>query len=300
MQNKNKNKNLGSSETIREASQKNFFQAYIPYSPKHRRLNFTFLEWFIGFFEGEGNFESWDDKGKIKFAAQLTQNDEVLLRNIRTQLGFGRIVNITANDGKKYPQLRFDNRQNLLRLIHLFIGNIRLKKVQASFLPWAHSICEDFNTEFPINLEGIANQPLSFNNAWLSGFFQADGQFNAQYLKDRGYQKGYLVTLSAYIEKKQELEFLQEFSSLFGGFLQLRNTKKSIYRVTIGTEFKCLIDYINRFPLRGKKKITQNRWIRLVNYIEKYDLPKPGTKTFNSFLHLVKKVNACSRICSKK
>lgn len=291
----NNNKNLGSSETIREASQKHAFQAYIPYCPQHRLVDIQFLQWFIGFFEGDGNFQLWEQDGKLRFAAQLTQKDEILLRNLRTELGFGRIVYITANNGKKYPQLRFDTRQNLLALVHLCAGNLRLKKVQARFLPWAESICKHFNKQVPVNLEGLAQQPLSLENPWLSGFFQADGGFYAQYRKDTRYQKGYRIALRAYIDQKEEIEFLQEFSKILGGHVQLRSAEKSHYRSTIGTGFQPLVEYFTRFPLRGKKKIAQSRWVSLVNYMENYELPEPDTKSFYRLIRRVKHVNACSR-----
>lgn len=288
-----KNKNLGSSETTREASITNTFGAYAAYCPRHRKLDPAFLEWFLGFLEGHGCFLFWHDGPRLKFAIRITQSDQALLHNIRTQLGFGRVGQISANQGKVYAQLTFETRESILALLHLCAGNLRLTKTQARFSTWAEKVCQRFNIEMPVNPKGFANQPISLETAWLSGFFQADGGFNAQYRTDTRLRRGYRVTLRAYLDQKGESEILTEISRLVGGFISCRNQDVSYFRLTIGTEFQPLVDYLAKFPLRGRKKIAQSRWIRLVNYLANYDLPEPESKSHARFLRLVRNVNAC-------
>ena len=52
----------GSSETTREAF---CFDLYFRYKPQHKKkTQIRFLEWFIGFSEGDCTFHTWLDKGK--------------------------------------------------------------------------------------------------------------------------------------------------------------------------------------------------------------------------------------------
>lgn len=298
-----KNYFLGSSETTREASishQKNAFSLYQPFCPQHRVFDPLFLEWFVGFLEGDGNFQMWQDGGRMRFAIQIIQKDEQLLRNLRTELGFGRVGEISANHGKKYPQLRFEKRQDILAFLHLCAGNLRLSKTQARFQTWAVQVCQHFNISMVVNPHGLSQQPVSLESPWLSGFFQADGGFNSQYRVEKkrckgGFNtvEGYRVALRAYLDQKGEEKILRELAQLLGGFVYCRNKEKCYYRLTIGSKFQPLVDYLTRFPLRGRKKIAQSRWIRLVNYLKTYELPEPGTKSFNRFLRLVQNVNTC-------
>lgn len=92
--NKNQPFNLDSSETTREAP----FYKLQKYRPQHIKTNdVTFLEWFIGFSEGDGCFLVSDQKTRCSFI--IVQKDISLLYKIRTCLGFGNI-NIYTQKGQ--------------------------------------------------------------------------------------------------------------------------------------------------------------------------------------------------------
>lgn len=293
-----KKKPIGSSETTREASiysNKNAFLAYIPHCPQHKKIDPVFLAWFIGFLEGDGNFQDWLDNGSLRFAVRITQKDELLLHSIRTQLGFGKIAFVTANNGIPYPQLGFESKQNIIALLHLCAGNLRLRKVQVRFHAWAEKVCEKFQFPMPSNPQGLANQSLSLEDSWISGFFQADGGFHAQYRSDKSYHVGYRVALRAYFDQKHEQELLTEIATVLGGSVKPRKRGSEYFRLNIGTDFDTLITYLTRFPLRGGKKIAQSRWFRVYNYLQTHELPEIGTKSHKRFKRLVDNVNEYQR-----
>ena len=68
--------NTQSSSIIRESS---------------RDINFdsAFINWFIGFTEGDGSFVRWLETNKISFV--ITQKDPKVLYYIKNNLGFGKI-----------------------------------------------------------------------------------------------------------------------------------------------------------------------------------------------------------------
>ena len=89
--NTNQPSNIGSSETIREALQ---FDDYTKLGqPEHiPNVDKSFLEWFIGFTEGDGSF----DQSKLAFI--INQKDPKLLFKIKKKLGFGSVYE-TSNPG---------------------------------------------------------------------------------------------------------------------------------------------------------------------------------------------------------
>jgi hypothetical protein len=111
--------NLGSSETTREAPlhQSFYFDYYFDHcKPEHIKSNdSTFLEWFIGFCEGDGSFITSKEKGYFI----INQKDIKLLYKIRTSLGFGCVFSYIQND-QTYGRYVVQSRKHCERLAHLF------------------------------------------------------------------------------------------------------------------------------------------------------------------------------------
>ena len=77
---------IGSSETIRKTT----FNLYT-YKGKlvnhKKRVNQDFLQWFIGFIEGDGSFIV--SKNRLSFI--INQKEERILYHIKTYLGVGKV-----------------------------------------------------------------------------------------------------------------------------------------------------------------------------------------------------------------
>jgi hypothetical protein len=97
-----------------------------PYSP-------DFLEWFVGFSEGDGSFHT-SKNGTISFL--LKQADLAVLEKIRAHLGFGSITTKTH-----FPHIKVFRvyRRDFLKIeISLFNVNLLLKKTTVQFSRWVH------------------------------------------------------------------------------------------------------------------------------------------------------------------
>jgi hypothetical protein len=111
------------------------FKEILHWIPQHRKptqSSTEFLSWFLGFTEGDGSFVI-DAKNKRLFFT-ITQRDESLLQNIRTELGFGLICNVN-----KFPEMKrytVTHRSQIELLIHFFNGNLFLKKTTTRFSQW--------------------------------------------------------------------------------------------------------------------------------------------------------------------
>ena len=58
----------------------------------------SFLEWFVGFTEGDGSFIV-NSRGNVTFVVTQHSKNKYILNNIRDQLGFGNVIRqgITTN-----------------------------------------------------------------------------------------------------------------------------------------------------------------------------------------------------------
>jgi hypothetical protein len=291
--------NEGTSETIREAisfllkiqkklNNSNFdFTDYASVQPQHiQNLDHSFLIWFIGFVEGDGSFWTRDsnigtsffiNKKTKRAEFEITQKIENIqtLKYIRTKLGFGRVLTFEKN-GFSYCRFYTSKKENIIRFIFLFNGNLILEKRREQFLSWLKELNFSWGLDIqpkPFSLE------ISLENSWLSGFSDADAGFYTNVKTNfRGSKKpkggfyGKFIT-KFYITQKEELHALQQILHLF------ESTNK-IATVTNGKTSVCynrieilnikssekIFQYFEKFPLKTKRKIDYSRWVRVHSY----------------------------------
>ena len=271
----------GSSETTREAF---CFDLYFQYKPQHKNIiKIQFLEWFIGFSEGDCTFHTWVDRGKKRAGFTIDQQDCKVLYWIKKELGFGRVLAC-----KKGWRFQVWDKRGLLRLYCIFYGNLVLNKRHLKFQKYTNFLI--FPTDFSIPITSC-NQAakntlsgsnfISLDNAWLAGFWQADGGFYAWAKFDLTH-----IILRAYITQKAEAAALQQIAIVIHGnektplgvrfyrtlsILENKKTKTQYNRVEFASQ-ACLLQiffYFKKFVLVGEKKRTFLRWKRIWEIREK-------------------------------
>jgi len=128
---------FGSSETTRKAPLLENFYKY-GHPPHVPRISECFLEWFIGFFEGDGSFISYSEKKtskNIRLKAYILQKEKKIITTIQQTFGFGNISSNEKN-GMIYWRWTAESKTALERLAFLFSGNLILPKRQVQFLKW--------------------------------------------------------------------------------------------------------------------------------------------------------------------
>ena len=259
-------KTTGSSETPRETTLKDLdFTAYIDaYHPRTQGQENVrqFLQWFVGFSEGDGSFIVTTNN-RLMFIC--TQNDKPLLQKMRTRLGFGKV----SAAGKYWRYIVADQR-GVARLITLFNGNLHLEKTNRRFRNW-------LNAYNAINGNAIEYAQRAFpcheNSSWCSGFIEAEGCFNAQRIVDSRYSLGYRVRLRFVCDQQGErpvLQGIQQF--LCAGSVSRRISEDGVddmWRLWSWSlaSHRVLQRYLSAHPLRGKKGRAALRFFRLHSYI---------------------------------
>lgn len=120
----------------------------------------SFNEWLAGLIDAEGCFQL-SKKGYASFEIVMEIRDKHCLYLIKQK--FGGAVKVRS--GLNHLRYRLHHKSGLLLLINSVNGLIRnpVRMLQLG------KICDKYE------LELIYPEPLTYNNGWLSGFFDSDG-----------------------------------------------------------------------------------------------------------------------------
>lgn len=265
---------LKSSETIREAPlylSKSFcFKAYfMHFKPQHiKSINIQFLEWFIGFSEGDGSFIVSDERNYFI----INQKDLKILYKIKKNLGFGQVFKYTQNNNI-YGRYVIQDQLNCKRLAYIFNGNLVLEKTNIRFKCWLKSL----------NIQPLEKKrTLKLDNAWLSGFIDGKGCFSAKLRKDSDYKLNLRVERRFIINQKGELPIFSSLKILFKSNARIQKIIQNnitYYRFELKSmqSTQLLLNYLEKFPCQGEKKITIIRYRRINGYMKRKEhLTKKG------------------------
>lgn len=265
--------NLGSSETTREApldqtlTFDEYFEHYQPKSLKTR--DSLFLEWFIGFSEGDGSFIT--STNRCYFI--INQKDIKVLYKIRKKLGFGQVFSYTQKN-QSYGRYVVQDFKNCRRLASIFNGKLVLTKTNDRFQLWSQVL--NFNA---LKSKG----QVHLTNAWLAGFIEAEGCFYARVRKHSRMKTGYQVVRKFIIGQQNEPSLLLTLQALLKSKTKIQIIQKEdnnfYYRLEICSleSNDILLNYLRKFPCLGQKKINTLVYQRLSAYIvrkEHLDLNK--------------------------
>lgn len=231
-----------------------------------------FNQWLAGLIDGDGYLGLTEGKYPI---CEITVGieDEKMLRKIQNKFG-GSIRPKSGNNSYRY---RLSNRPAMIALINAINGNIRNSKR----LPQLHKLCLNLNI---LVLDPI---PLTIDNAWISGFFDADGTNNIHYYDKKGL-KNVCPQLFISISNKYlaDVECIQK---VLGGAIYYDKACNGYYKWMITNQDNHMIwyNYILSnltFSLKGTRSYKIKRYYELYN-AEAY---MPNSPLYNSWKHFEK------------
>ena len=139
---------------------------------------------------------------------------------------------LKLRSGVKAIRYRLHHKSGLLLLINSVNGLIR----NPNRMVQLNKICDKYNINF------IYPKPLTYNNGWLSGFFDADGTVS---INRSNYQ------LSISISQKDPY-LLAPLIDLYGGKVYIDNSSFKWYVTRKELIFK-LLEYFKKYPSRSAK-----------------------------------------------
>jgi len=253
----------GTSETTREITENKFdFSLFLAHHlPLHKKtITVRFLEWFVGFSEGDGSFTV--SKNRLFFI--IVQKEASILFKIKTALGFGSVTKHGA-----YWRFIIADKRNCERLIYLFNGNLLLDKTNARFFSWVSTF--NFTAKIPCTVKNKLTLTNHLNTSWLTGFIDAEGCFNVNLTQNKRQNDNCKVTirLRFLLDQSDEYEFLQSLRIFFtSSYIEKRKlipNRKSAARFTITSLIgaKEIIKYLKKYPLQTTKILSFQSWVRV-------------------------------------
>ena len=221
------------------------------------------FEWFVGFAEGDGSWQV-DATGRGRSIFVINQEDSQILNNIKKLVGFGQVNGPYQNEnGSTYYRYRVGNLEGTRRLIEIFNGNLVLKKTQERFIKYLQM----YNTNLPEEKQIPLNtdNPLpTLEDAWFSGFIDAEGSFSGTFRRDKPSAEYVRASIRFSIVQKGENEIFQHLKAVFGGSLQYKKTT-DISRLMLSSvkDRNRIIGYLSKYPLHSGKTVPFTRFKKL-------------------------------------
>lgn len=290
--------NKVSSETTRKTSFNftSFHQIRSHFYTNLPIIENQWLEWFIGFTEGDGSIITSIKAKQPRLRFVITQKEKEILYHIQDILGFGYVRHIEK--GNYYRYFVEDNK-HIYILCHLFNGNLVIEHRKNQLEKWIlfiNSIIEketsyiqtrhNITTKININ-NSIYN--ISLKDAWLSGFSDAEGNFTCE-IKTYKYKSN--CNIRFILDQNKEIILLNFISNLFlSGTIYKRKETLCAYRLQIRSikSIKVIYDYFTKFKLKTIKKYSFDKWCVIYTIIiNKEHLTKEG---IDKILILSKNIN---------
>ena len=246
-----------------------FYTKFSEMYPNKERPNSLFLEWFIGFSEGEGCF-CLAKRGDLSFVITQSTLDIAVLNYIKNKLCFGKVI--VQSSKQQTHRYVVQDMDNIYLICLLFNGNMVFPTRGARF----GSFLSFFNEK--LLKKGIKPIPIvdnhiipSLNDAWLSGITDGEGCFTSSILSNSSaYRIRFILTQKWDINK-----------AVFIHILSLFNTDKSIgsivphsipnvweLRINGVKNCKLLFPYFEKYSLQTKKKLSYLKWKELLSKLE--------------------------------
>nr|YP_010183890.1 hypothetical protein LI393_mgp19 [Coccidioides immitis]QVG62013.1 hypothetical protein [Coccidioides immitis] len=123
---------------------------------------------------------------------------------------------------------------------------------------WVNS----FNKKYNMKIKLLdCNLKVGLDNAWLSGFTDAEGCFSSSVLTSK--EGKTIVTVRYFISQKDDIEFSKEVATLLNGYIVHIKSYNGYNSVVNFSKLSKIINYLNKYPLKTKKLISYRRWLNI-------------------------------------
>ncbi|CAK7920264.1 putative LAGLIDADG endonuclease (mitochondrion) [[Candida] anglica] len=255
-----------------------FYNLYKKFYPRNELPNSKFLEWFIGFFEGEGNF-SVMERGDL--AIRVTQKDKEMLKYMQKEFGFGSVM--AQNKEKSMYKWVMTKKREMYMMCLLLNGNLVLPIRYIKFSEFMAKLNIKLvkNNEEILTLKNYCKLPTLKDN-WLLGFTDGEGCFTCSMTNNgtMAYRVRFILT-QKYEANKYVLEHMLNLFNMHN------KTKKTLGMVLPHSASDCwemrfnglknckkMLFYFDENKLLTKSN-SYNKWKEMLNKMENGDHKDP-------------------------
>lgn len=276
-----------------------FYSKFKEYYPELIQPNKKFLEWFIGFSEGEGSFII-AKRGDLSFVITQSSLDVKSLNYIKNNLGFGSIIKQSIKQNTH--RFVIQDIKNLYLICLLFNGNMVFPTRKARFLTFLSFFNErlmrkNLSTIIPLD---ICVTP-SLKDNWLSGITDGEGSFTcSMFSNSSAYRFRYILTQKWEVNKNVLEHILKMLSkySIKGSVVPHHMDNVWELRINGLKNCKGLFIYFDNYNLITKKKDSYLKWKSLYERLVKKD--HLNDKSRSELIDLAKQINKNIEFYRKK
>lgn len=294
---------LESSETTRETIGVDYIFKNHSYSItiyEYKKISIAFLEWFIGFSEGNFCFVQIliKDSNDL-FIFEIHQKDPKIIYYIKKNLGFGQIREVVY-DNASFWVFRILKKKHLLSIFSLFKFQLISMKNFLYFFQWLSNDQIFLNNKMFRNLYDT-QLSVKLKSFWLNGYLFSKTHFMLYSVPDFRKQsilKTRLIQKLSFTQKNNK-RFLNKLSGILKHNKLLPMIKQpNGYQLEIDNffSFQFLFFYLNKnmsdIKAEPLKKLVFLRWCRIFTYqIEKRPLTSKGIRRLKKLFKHLNKIN---------
>lgn len=242
-----------------------FYQKYSELYPNSVLPDYSFLEWFIGFTEGDGSF-TIASRGDLYFVLTQSSDDVQILNYIKSKLGFGSVI-LQSLKQKKHRFIVQDF-NNLFLICLLFNGNFVLPVRTAKFINFLAYFNEKLikkNLGNPILPLYIQIKP-TLTDYWLCGFTDAEGCFSVTLNQNNNKFQIRFILAQKWLANKIVLDYILLLFSTIANFSimgyvnthHVENTWELVFHGVTNCSY--LFTYFDIYTLKTKKLKAYTSW----------------------------------------
>jgi len=228
-----------------------FYSLYAKQFPGVKAPSQAFLEWLVGFVEGDGSFVV-NSRGTAVFVITQSTGDIGILHFIQQTLGFGRVI----KQGPRISRFVVEDISSVTLLVALFNGNLVFPLKQASFALFLEAFNNRSNASVVVFISALVTPTL--NDYWLCGITDAEGCFTCSLLgNSKAYRFRFMLAQLGAIN----LPVLTYLTTLIGGVVR-PHTAIGVNELTVNgvRNITRVFDYFDSHQLLTKKAKSYRLW----------------------------------------
>lgn len=263
--------------------------------------NRKFLEWLIGFSEGEGSFIV-SKRGDLAFVITQSSTDVESLYYIKENLGFGKVMpqSLKQNTHRFVVQ----DLKNIFLICLLFNGNMVFPTRKASFLTFLTNFNEKLLKNNSLKRLGerqeVTPLPLvdkcvlpSLKDGWISGITDGEGCFTCSILSNSNAYRFRFILTQKWEANKTILEYILKIFTdnlLSKGTVEAHSVE-DVWELRVNGVKNCkgLFSYFEKYNLITKKKESYLKWKIIHSRLVKGD--HLNEKSRLNLVNMAKKIN---------
>lgn len=250
--------------------------------------NFGF--YLAGLIEGDGNFYSKPRKDcaliKYSLSIALHKHDEFTAIQIKNRLGQGTYVYDIAESNAIRLEFQYQSLEKVFNLVNgKFVGPYKINQMKYY----------GFDKKFGKLKPKLSR--VSLCNAWLTGFFDADGTVNIFVRNNKKMKAGVLCSIEFSLSQKNPF-LLEAINSSFPNQKKIYKTTRKDGRICFELRFfnqkelKLMFDYFKKQPLLTKKNNQcYIAWQAFQQLKEKRHLTEHGLQEFKNLQKALRNQN---------